>query len=89
MMPSNPKPFKTHEEQFGILSRRGMTTVSHENAIKFLEGVNYYRLSGYWYSFRVKAKKSSKQKSNRNKRLDKFEVGTTFDDVVSLYRFDA
>jgi abortive infection bacteriophage resistance protein len=88
MMPSNPKPFKTHEEQLGILLRRGMTAVSHDEAIKFLESVNYYRLSGYWYSFRVKAKKSFKQKSNQNKRLDEFKVGTTFDNVVSLYRFD-
>lgn len=49
---------------------------------QWLRNVGYYRLSGYWYPYRV---------ANRDKphqRLDGFQPGTCFDDIVLLYEFD-
>ncbi|MDK9653960.1 Abi family protein [Propionibacterium freudenreichii] len=42
-------------------------------AAKTLARVNYYRLSGYWYPFRVKCEDG---------RADDFYPGTRFNDVV-------
>lgn len=78
-MSSTPKPFTTHEEQLEILMRRGMLVESKEDAIRFLERVNYYRLSGYWHLFR---------QEEDGALLDDFKSGTRFEDIVSLYNFD-
>lgn len=78
-MSSTPKPFKSHEEQLEILTRRGMLVESEEGAIRSLERVNYYRLSGYWHSFR---------QEKDGMLLDDFKPGTRFEDIVSLYNFD-
>ncbi|MBD8043554.1 Abi family protein [Arthrobacter sp. Sa2BUA2] len=48
-------------------------------AIKQLQHVNYYRLSGYWYSFR---------RHSGQHREDDFYPGTILQDVVKLYNFD-
>lgn len=50
-------------------------------ARRILERVNYYRLSGYWYSYR-------QPPSDGSQRLDTFVEGTSFAEVVSLYEFD-
>lgn len=44
------KRFKTHDEQIALLRERGMLIESDLDACWLLERVNYYRLSGYWYS---------------------------------------
>lgn len=46
------KQFKTHSEQIALLRERGMLIKSDSKAFRLLEQVNYYRLSGYWYSWR-------------------------------------
>ena len=51
-MSSIVKPFKSYEQQVGILQERGMLVGSQERAVYVLERVSYYRLSGYYYSFR-------------------------------------
>ncbi len=79
MSSNQTKPFKTHEEQLEILKLRKMHVESEENALHYLERVNYYRLSEYWYSFRVE---------ENNKRLEKFKPGTDFNDVINLYEYD-
>lgn len=81
-MVEQPKSFKTYEEQVDLLIKRGMCVADRERAVEKLRRINYYRLSGYWYPFRMR-------KPGENGRSDRFLSGTTFDDVVSLYDFDA
>ena len=56
-----------------------MLVESKKDAIRLLERVNYYRLSGYWHSFR---------QEKDGTLLDDFKSGTRFEDIVSLYNFD-
>jgi len=70
-----PKSFKTYEEQVDLLIGRGMCVADRERAIEKLRRVNYYRLSGYWYPFRMR-------KPGGDGRSDRFLPGSTFDDVV-------
>ena len=81
-MLAEPKDFKTYEEQVDLLSARGMRIGDRHKAVERLRGVNYYRLSGYWYPFR-------KLRIDGSGRTDRFLEGTSFEDVVRLYDFDA
>ncbi|WP_336885566.1 Abi family protein [Arthrobacter sp. FW306-07-I] len=74
------KAYKTYTEQVDLLASRGMGIADREAAIQQLQHINYYRLSGYWYSFRRQGPAG---------RDDSFYTGTTFADVVRLYSFDA
>ena len=67
------KPPLTTDEQVKLLLQRGMTGDPDLMAQR-LTAVNYYRLSGYWYTFR-----------NPD---DMFKPGTTFDLVWTTYVFD-
>lgn len=77
---SSVKPFKSYEQQVGILQERGMLVDSQEHAAHVLERVSYYRLSGYYYSFRRPA--------GSVHRSDTFIPGTVFEDIVALYEYD-
>lgn len=74
------KQFKTHSEQIALLRERGMLIESDSKACRLLDQVNYYRLSGYWYSWRKLLK--------TGERADSFIAGTTLADVVAVYMFD-
>lgn len=78
-MVSDVKAYNTYAEQVGLLASRGMDMGDLARAEETLGRVNYYRLSGYWYPFRVLAEAG---------RRDEFYEGTRFDDVVALYEFD-
>lgn len=80
-MPQPSKTFKTHGEQIALLRCRGMQINDVAYARRVLERVNYYRFSGYWYSFR-------QLDSDGRHRLDVFVDGTNFTDVAALYDFD-
>lgn len=80
-MIEQPKSFKTYEDQVDLLIERGMCVADRERAIEKLRRVNYYRLSGYWYPFRMR-------KPDRSGRSDRFIPGTAFNDVIALYDFD-
>ena len=80
-MPQPSKTFKTHGEQIALLRCRGMQINDVAYARRVLERVNYYRFSGYWYSFR-------QLDSDGCHRLDVFVDGTNFTDVAALYDFD-
>lgn len=67
------KPPLTIDEQVKLLLQRGMTGDPDLMAQR-LTAVNYYRLSGYWYTFR-----------NPD---DTFKSGTSFDLVWNTYVFD-
>ena len=77
------KPFKTIDEQIELLRYRGMTIADDEVARHALETLGYYRLSGYWYSFREHAPEEA-----LGCRSDLFIPGTSFDQVIRLYDFD-
>ncbi|WP_216395784.1 Abi family protein [Arcanobacterium phocae] len=75
------KQFKTYSQQVELLRSRGMQIDDSENAARMLAQLNYYRLSGYWYPMR-------KFDPITNNAMDEFVPGTTFDRVLSLYKFD-
>lgn len=79
-MHDDVKAYRTYEEQVELLAGRGMTIGDRSKAIATLQRVNYYRLSGYWYPFRQQI---------GGHRVDDFYPGTSLDDVVALYEFDA
>lgn len=67
------KPPLTYEQQADQLLQRGMVG-DRALIIQRLTSVNYYRLSGYWFTF--------------CRPNDTFEPGTSFDIVWERYRFD-
>lgn len=71
-------------QQIDILKSKGMS-VDESLARQWLFGVSYYRLSGYWYSYRILPASADPKQP---KRLDEFIAGTTFEEVVALYEFD-
>ncbi|WP_433870883.1 Abi family protein [Saccharopolyspora sp. CA-218241] len=74
------KEYRPYDQQVGLLAQRGMDVGDRHEAVAMLRRVNCYRLSGYWYPFRVQAAAG---------RQDDFYPGTRLADVVSLYDFDA
>lgn len=67
------KPFLTFDEQANLLLERGMLG-DHSTMVRHLKDVGYYRLSGYWHTFKWPD--------------DTFKCGTTFDQVWKYYVFD-
>jgi len=71
-----PKPALSFDAQADLLLKRGLIADRNE-LIKKLEAVSYYRLSAYWYTFRVIGDPD-----------DKLKPGTTLDTVWRRYTFD-
>jgi abortive infection bacteriophage resistance protein len=46
-LPALVKAYKTYDEQVDLLASRGMGIADRAAAIKQLQHINYYRLSGY------------------------------------------
>lgn len=91
------KPWRSIAEQLAQLQARGMHVGDEAKATDCMERIGYYRLSGYWYDFRVRTAYSpldpvtgGKPKKVRIERpvLDEFKPGTRFHDAVDLYVFD-
>lgn len=74
------KPALSYADQVAQLIARGMMVAEPAAAEAFLSKTSYYRLSAYWYPFRVK--------DAVGQVLDTFEPGASFDQVVQLYEFD-
>lgn len=72
------KPYTTIAKQIELLESRGMV-VDKPLAEQWLQRVGYYRLSAYWYPYRV---------ASEFGRSDEFVEGTSFQDVAKLYEFD-
>lgn len=88
-----PKPFRTYSDLVSILAARGMLIDDAQRAERKLAQLGYYRLSGYWYPARQFQLDDQHQRqlchiTKKPLRLDAFAAGTTFDEVVALYRFD-
>jgi abortive infection bacteriophage resistance protein len=74
------KEYRSYDQQVDLLTQRGMDVGDRDEALAMLRRVNYYRLSGYWYPFRIQTAAG---------RQDDFYPGTRLSDVVALYDFDA
>ena len=58
-------------------------------ALSYLERIGYYRLTAYWYSFRVfRLEQDPTTKALSTVRTDQFETNTQFVDAVELYLYD-
>lgn len=85
---NNGKPWKSFSEQLDILKDRGLLVDNDDAALNYLDRIGYYRLSGYWYSFReleIIQRGNGKQDYHRK---DQFIAGSRFKDAVRLYVFD-
>lgn len=65
---------KNFEEQLTILKSRGLIANNKPKAIDVLQNISYYRLSAYFLPFQA--------------QTDKFNKGTTLENVLMLYEFD-
>jgi abortive infection bacteriophage resistance protein len=74
------KPHLSFADQVTLLKSRGLIIDDEAEAEHLLSVIGYYRLSGYWYSFR-------RQQAGAP-RDDTFVEGTTFRTVVRLYDTD-
>ena len=59
-----------------LLQSRGLLIPDPARATRYLESIGYYRLSGYMYHLQLPGKSHH------------FVAGTSFDDIVSMYKFD-
>lgn len=71
----------TYDEQLDLLIERGLQVENRSKCVKTLSLVNYYRLSAYWYPFRIKDKTNNEISSS-------FHPDTTFEKIEELYNFD-
>ncbi|MDQ6967081.1 MAG: Abi family protein [Mariprofundaceae bacterium] len=85
---SSDKPWKGYDEQLTILKSRGMLVGDEIKASNYLERIGYYRLSGYWYSFRKHEVTSLGNNKLGYVRHDDFMENSYFEDAVKLYVFD-
>ncbi|WP_206018305.1 Abi family protein [Roseovarius nitratireducens] len=74
------KPWKSIDAQIGVLKSKGMVITDEARAAQALERFGYYRLSGYWFSFRAK--------DEMGQILDHFTPDTHLSEIVDLYVFD-
>lgn len=83
------RPWKSFGEQLSLLEARGMVVADREWALAWLQRVGYYRLSAYWYPFRVfQHEQDPGSGAIRTLRTDEFVAETAFSDAVELYLFD-
>lgn len=69
------KPFLTLDQQADLLIKQRGMDADRASLITHLADVGYYRLSGYWHIFRLK-------------NDDRFQAGTSFNQIWTLYTFD-
>ena len=76
-LPHFMKHYMTEADLMTLLKSRGLVISDEDKAVRYLESIGYYRLSAYMYPF-LKVPKETHQYKN----------GTTFQQVLNLYRFD-
>lgn len=81
------KPWLSLKNQLQQLENRGLQIDNHSAALDYLERLDYYRLSGYWYSMREIDQKASLVHGKPIRR-DTFISGSRFEHIVQLYVFD-
>jgi abortive infection bacteriophage resistance protein len=70
------KPYLPIPDQLALIKGRGMIVSDDALAQSYLTKIGYYRLSGYWFPYRV------------SPAVDQFRTGTKFSEIVDLYVFD-
>ena len=78
------KKWKSFQEQLDLLKDRGMLVDNEPAALDYLDRIGYYRLSGYWYSFR----QFEEDEDGTKKRANEFFEDSHFESAVNLYVFD-
>lgn len=73
------KPALSFEQQAERLIGRGLIVRDKYLLVERLQSVNYYRLSGYWYPFKI---------NDPADGAEKFQQGTTFEMIWRRYVFD-
>ena len=79
----NPRPlkvYKTYQQQIDLLCERELIINDPEFAVKWLQEVGYYRLGLYTHHFWTF--------DGDGQKLNRFQEGTSFEEIVSLYIFD-
>ena len=79
---SYSKPYLDINQQIALLQSRGMVISNLDFAQRSLERVGYYRLSAYYYPYRISTNNPASPK------LDDFQASTLFNQVMKLYDFD-
>ncbi|USD67540.1 Abi family protein [Vibrio sp. SCSIO 43136] len=90
------KPWHSYEDMVVKLQERGLSITDEDKAITYLSRIGYYRLSGYWYTFRqlsgpccpLEKPKGNKKGGTRRITLEEFKPGAKFEDAIYLYVFD-
>ena len=86
---SYTRPWMRFPDQLAQLQVRGMDIGNEPAALSYLERIGYYRLSAYWYPFRVwEMQQDAAGSPITHVRTDQFMEGTHFVDAVNLYLFD-
>lgn len=62
------------ENQLELLKSRGLAINDEKESLSYLKEISYYRLSAYFLPYQ--------------KEKDKFNVGTTFSEIIQTYLFD-
>ena len=75
------KPPLNVAQQIQLLESRGLIFLDKASVARHLQFINYYRLSGYTICF--------EESTTTSTRSHQFKPGTTFEDVLNLYRFDS
>jgi abortive infection bacteriophage resistance protein len=78
------KPYLTVSEQIALIQSRGMVITDRAKAEHALERIGYYRLSGFWYPFRLPVR----DEANVVKISGNFRPLTNLETVIDLYVFD-
>lgn len=79
------KPFLTFDEQIDLLIARGMNITDRVSALSSLRRHGYYRLSAYWYPFRIRP---STHREGIDTPSDHFVEGIDLEDIVKIADFD-
>src|SRR5690349_4719639 len=91
------KSWKSYNEQLDLLVARGLEVTERPKAIECLRRIGYYRLSGYWFTFRQRSGpvvvlspegRRPEHSKVETLALDQFKPGATFQNAVELYVFD-
>src|SRR6185437_13596997 len=83
------RPWMSFPDQLELLKSRGMEVSDERAALSYLERIGYYRLSAYWYPFRVWTMQQDAQSGRiTHQRTDQFMAGARFVDAANLYLFD-
>ena len=82
------KEWKSFQEQLDLLKNRGLLVDNEPAALDYLDRIGYYRLSGYWYSFRELNIAQENDGTLSSCRKNQFIENGHFEDAVKIYIFD-